>query len=93
MVAAMNLLYECTAEHVGAPPETQEQSERRILATCVSNRRDLPHARPEEAARKLPGSRFDYNCGESCTVEDYDPEKLSLPPLNGTPVWHSRSLG
>ena len=84
--SSLNSLYGCSERFVGEPSPAQSLAVRRIVAACSKDRHDFDTVSVEESARRLLGARFNYSCSESCTVEDFDPGRIALPSLGGTPV-------
>ena len=65
--------------------DAQRRSVQRIVGLSRAARHDFVTEVPEEAARRLLGPRWDYN-GDGCAVEPFDPARLSLPSVGGSPV-------
>jgi len=84
-VAALNALYGCRTAHAGATTEAQAGVLQHVLATCRDARQDFVCTGAKEAFHELLGPKADYN-GGSCTVVEYDSEKVSLPALGGAAV-------
>ena len=94
-VASLNCLYGC--EEIPCGPEDKGRSgkphlrssahesvHKHVISSVAFSRPDKV-VEPRVAARELLGSRLDY-LGDGTTVEDYDPDRVSLPSKQVIPV-------
>ena len=94
-IAALNCLYGCDEMPLGqsdkgrsGQPQLRSavhESVHKHVIQSVASSKPAKVLEPRVAARELLGSRLDY-LGDGTTVEDYDPDRVSLPKKQVVPV-------